>query len=522
MKKISLIPIVNQLEITEGYFNLSNDCNIIIIEKRDLIPAQLLALSLRLSTGFKLPVIHSHEIGKNNICLSSKGIDEKDKFGLTDEEYSIDITKSSCRLIANTVSGLFPAVQTLLQLFPDDVFSEELVSRDWNISCVEINDKPRFKWRGVHLDVARHFYNKDEVKRIIDLISLYKFNKLHLHLTDDQGWRIEILRYPKLTEVGATRESTLIGHGASSPKRYDDIPYGGYFTQNDIKDIVSYASKRGIDIIPEIDMPGHMQAAIAAYPELGCLDLKLNPMCHWGISHHILNVRESTIEFITNVLSEIIELFPGDYIHLGGDEVPKLGWSEQREFQDRLVELKLKDEDELQNWFINRISDFVVKNKKKVLCWDEVIDNENINKDVVVMNWRSQEQGIKALKLGHNVICTPESHVYFDHYQSYLSDNEPLAIGGCTTTEKVYSFDPIPEDLEDTYHKNVLGSQGLLWTEYIANLKHLEYMAFPRLCALSEALWIEKSEKCYKDFVRRLNSHRGKFQILNVNAHSLP
>ncbi len=252
------------------------------------------------------------------------------------------------------------------------------------------------------------------------------------------------------------------------------------------------------------------------------MDLELKPMCHWGISHHILNVRESTIEFMTNILSEIIELFPGDYIHLGGDEVPKLEWSEQREIQDRIAELKLNDEEELQNWFINRISDFLVKHQKKVLCWDEVIDNEIINKNVTIMSWRSEEQGIKALELGHNIINVPETHVYLDHYQSHMSEAEPLAIGGCTTTEEVYSFDPVPEDLEDTYHENVLGSQGLLWTEYITNIHHLEYMAFPRLCALSEGLWIEKSEKCYKDFLGRLKCHRRKFQVMNVNAHPLP
>ncbi len=260
MKKVNLIPNVKKLEITEGDFNLNSDCNIIISDERDLIPAQLLASSLRMSTGFHLPVIQAQDNGDNNICLSSKGVGKKDKNGFTDEEYSVDITKTNCSLMSNTVSGLFPAVQTLLQLFQDDVFSEEVVFSKWTIPCVQINDKPRFKWRGVHLDVARHFYDKDEVKRIIDLISLYKFNKLHLHLTDDQGWRIEIKRYPKLTKVGAKRESTLIGHGSSSPKRYDDITYEGYFTQKDIKEIVKYASERGIDIIPEIDMPGHMQA----------------------------------------------------------------------------------------------------------------------------------------------------------------------------------------------------------------------------------------------------------------------
>jgi hexosaminidase len=367
----------------------------------------------------------------------------------------------------------------------------------------------------MHLDVCRHFFTKEEVMRFIDLIALYKFNRFHFHLTEDQGWRIEIKKYPKLTEIGAWRDSTLIGHALDRPKRYEDKRYGGFYTQEDIKEIVAYASLREITIVPEIDMPGHMQAAISAYPELGCTDQTLKPLCHWGICENILNVNDSTVGFMKDVLDEVMELFPGKYIHVGGDEALKYQWEEQRHIQDRMVELGLKSEMELQSWFIRQMAEHIQSKGREVIGWDEILEG-GLADGAAVMSWRGEKGGMEAAAQGHKVVMTPEEYVYFDHYQGDR-EKEPLAIHGFTNYEKVYNYKVLPENMPEEQKHLVMGSQGQLWTEYIPDMKHLEYMAFPRVCALAENLWTNSENKDFKSFEKRLDNHKKVLNNLKVN-----
>ncbi len=469
-----------------------------------LIPkAELLALYLKPSTGYKLPI----SVGK-------KGDIQLILEGDNNENYILEVGEGLIAIKSGSLKGIIRGIMTLRQLLPKQIFSDKVVTgMTWEITGCLIKDEPKFKWRGMHLDVGRHFMDKEDVCKFIDTIALYKFNRFHFHLTEDQGWRIEIKKYPKLTEIGSTRSSSLIGSLEDKPKRYDDTPHFGYYTHEDIKEIVSYALLREIEIVPEIDMPGHMQAAIAAYPELGCTDMTLEPLCHWGISQHILNVEESTINFMKDVLDEVIELFPGDYIHIGGDEAPKYEWQEQRRIQDRMIELGLKSEDELQSWFISQVSKHIQSRGKKVIGWDEILEG-GLAEGVAVMSWRGETGGIEAANLGHEVVMTPGSHVYFDHYQDDPK-TEPLAMGGFTDLEKVYNYNPIPKELSKDKHHLVLGSQGQLWTEYMKDYKQVEYMAFPRACVLAEVLWSD-SNKDYLAFKEVLTAHQDILNNLNV------
>ena len=512
MNKTKIIPSVSNIEHTDCFFKLNAKTVINVSDKSILGKGELLRTYLSPATGFSLPVIVG-EKGDIEIELLKNPTTNNNQLN---EEYNIEINEKHCKLTSLTQEGLARAIQTFRQLLPNQIFSTDIIpSADWEIGGCKIIDKPRFPWRGMHLDVCRHFISKEDVCKFIDLIALYKYNRFHFHLTEDQGWRIEIKKYPKLTEIGSVRESTLIGHLNDKPKRYDDTEHRGFYTQEDIKEIVAFAKQREIIIVPEIDMPGHMQAAISAYPELGCTDMTLKPLCHWGICQHILNVEESTITFVKDVIDEVLELFPGDYIHIGGDEAVKYEWEEQRKIQDRMLELGLKSEDELQSWFLSEIADHIQQKGRKVIGWDEILEG-GVSEDISVMSWRNEAEGIKAAALGHNVVMTPQSHVYFDHYQG-LESEEPLAIGGFTPLEKVYSFDPIPEFLPYKDRKYIMGSQGQLWTEYMKDFKAVEYMAFPRVCALSEVLWMDKNSKDYKQFLNKMNHHKLKLKYLGVN-----
>lgn len=507
-----LIPGVSEITFNDSVYILTEDSSISVSEKSLLNKGILLRSYLSPSTGFSLPVT----IGGNgdiSIVLSNDPVIKPD---FPDESYKIEAKDGKCSLISGTHQGIARAIQTLRQLFPPEILSDKNnLSVKWEIPGCNISDSPRFPWRGMHLDVCRHFVSKEDIFRFIDLISLYKYNRFHFHLTEDQGWRIEIKKYPELTRVGSVRESTIIEHLNNKPKKYDDKPYGGFYTQEDIKEIVEFAAVREITIVPEIDMPGHMQAAIAAYPQLGCTDISLRPLCHWGISQHILNVEEETLRFVKDVIDEVMDLFPGDYIHIGGDEALKYEWEEQRRIQDRMIELGVKSENELQSWFITQIASHIQKKGKKVIGWDEILEG-GIAEGAAVMNWRDEEFGVEAASLGHNVVMTPMSHVYFDFYQKD-KEHEPLAIGGLTTLEKVYSFEPIPKELPVDREKFILGSQGQLWTEYMKNFKQIEYMAFPRVCALSEVLWMDKNSRDYELFLNKMEEHKCKLNALDVN-----
>jgi hexosaminidase len=440
---------------------------------------------------------------------------------LGDEGYSLQVTPASITIAAPQQAGIFYGIQTLRQLFPPQVFSDTPVEGvRWMIPCVRIKDYPQFRWRGMHLDVARHFMPKEFVLKFIDLVALHKMNSLHLHLTDDQGWRIEIKRYPRLTEVGAWRDETLVGHANKKPHEFDGKRHGGYYTHEDIREIVAYAAQRYINIVPEIEMPGHAQAAIAAYPELGNTGEQLPVRTFWGVNPNIFNANEETIILLQNVLTEVLDLFPSPYIHVGGDEAVKDQWKQSPEAQARIKELSLKDEDELQSYFIKRMDTFLSEHGRRLIGWDEILEG-GLAPGATVMSWRGVEGGIKAAKMGHDVVMAPTTHTYFDYYQSKNRREEPLAIGGYLPLEKVYDFQPVPSELTEEEAKHILGAQGQIWTEYIPNPKHAEYMAFPRTVALCEAVWTPGEKKDYADFLRRLTVHLKRLDLLNVNYRPL-
>jgi hexosaminidase len=375
----------------------------------------------------------------------------------------------------------------------------------YNVKKSFVADQPRYEWRGLHLDVSRHFFTVDEVKRYIDLMAFYKFNTFHWRLTDDQGWRIEIKKYPKLTEIGAWRDSTLNQHYNTSPRTYDHARYGGFYTQEQIKEVVKYAEKKFITIVPEIEMPGHARAALAAYPELSCTGIQHGVEGLWGVFDDIFCSKPETIQFMKDVLVEVIELFPSKYIHVGGDEAPKTRWEVCDKCQKTIKDNHLKDEHELQSYFIRQMDAFLTSNGRKLIGWDEILEG-GLSPNAAVMSWRGFEGGVEAAKLGHYVVMSPGSHCYFDHYQS-KHPTEPLAIGGYTSLEKVYTFDPITSEMTPDQAAYVLGGQANVWTEYIPDFKQVEYMVYPRALALSQALWSEKKPS-YDEFKEVLKNYQ--------------
>ncbi|MCA1603500.1 MAG: beta-N-acetylhexosaminidase, partial [Acidobacteria bacterium] len=427
----------------------------------------------------------------------------------------LDVTPQRVIIRAAAEAGIFYGVQTLRQLFPPAIFSSSAQKGvEWTVPSVHVEDLPRFRWRGAMLDVCRHFMPKEFVLSFVDLLALHKLNTFHWHLTDDQGWRIEIRKYPRLTEVGAWRKQTRLGH-ERNPRGFDKKPHGGFYTQRDIREVVEYARQRHITVVPEIEMPGHAQAAIAAYPWLGVTAEPLEVWSRWGINANIFNPSEKTILFMQDVLTEVIELFPGTFIHVGGDEAIKDQWKASPQVQERLKELNLKDEHELQSYFIRRMDTFLAAKGRRLIGWDEILEG-GLAPGATVMSWRGVKGGITAAKSGHDVVMAPTTHTYLDYYQSQDPGELP-SIGGFLPMETVYQFEPVPEDLTAAEGKRVLGAQAQLWTEYLPTPGHVEYMAFPRLTALSEVTWSLKERKNYADFLTRLNIHEQRLQHLNVN-----
>ena len=393
--------------------------------------------------------------------------------------YTINVD-NEITLTYSSDESCFHGVNTLLQLIQSND-GERFIPK-----CF-IEDSPKFPWRGLHMDVCRHFFTVDEVKRYIDLMALYKFNVLHWHLTDDQGWRIEIKKYPKLTEIGAYRDSTIIGHYNAEPRQYKVEHYGGFYTQQEIREVVAYATSKYITVVPEIEMPGHSRAALAAYPELGCTG-EFQPVPGlWGVFDDIYCSKPESIAFMKDVLAEVLELFPSEYIHIGGDEAPKIRWKECPNCQKVIKKNKLNDEHELQSYFIRQMDDYLTKKGRKLIGWDEILEG-GLSPNAAVMSWRGEEGGIEAAKQHHEVVMTPTSYCYFDYYQS-THKVEPLAIGGYLPLEKVYQFNPVPKELTEDEAKYILGGQANLWTEYISDMDQLEYMAYPRALALIQSLW---------------------------------
>ena len=427
------------------------------------------------------------------------------------EGYRLQVMDSGIEITGASGDGVFYGIQTFLQLLPAKSRQKEQIA----VQAADITDYPRFEWRGMHLDVCRHFFSVDFIKKMLDVMAMHKFNKFHWHLTEDQGWRIEIKQYPKLTEIGAWRDSTIKGHVTEYPAEYDTSRYGGYYTQEEIKEVVQYAQERNITVVPEIEMPGHARAALAAYPELACTEGPFEVATKWGIFEDIYCAgKEQTFEFLTNVLDEVIQLFPGKYIHIGGDEAPKARWKECGDCQRRIREEGLKDEKELQSYFIKRIEKYLNSKGKKLIGWDEIIEG-GLPERATVMSWRGIEGGIEAAETNHHAVMTPTSHCYFDYYQGKYQ--EPLSIGGYLPLSKVYDFEPVPDELEEEKSEYILGGQANLWTEYVPTSDHAEYMLFPRLSAMAEVLWSQKSQKNWDDFLKRMDAQYYRLDYHDIN-----
>ena len=447
-----------------------------------------------------------------------------DSAALGAEGYRLDVTATSVTVRAAAPAGAYYALETFKQLLPAAIYrAAPIAGVSWTASAVHIEDSPRFPWRGAHLDVSRHFMPKEFVKKYIDLLARHKLNRFHWHLTEDQGWRIEIKKYPRLTSVGACREQTAVGTHNPDPKKrvFDGKRHCGFYTQDDVREIVAYAADRQITVVPEIEMPGHAQAAIAAYPELGVRrDTTVGVMQVWGVGDFILSPDDRTVSFMQDVLTEVMALFPGPYIHIGGDEAVKTQWIASPVVQARMKQLGVKDEHELQSWFIRQMDTFLTKNGRRMIGWDEILEG-GLAENATVMSWRGMQGGIAAAKAKHDVVMAPGSHTYFDHYQSRDRANEPLAIGGFTPIDSAYAFEPVPPSLTAAEAKYILGAQAQVWTEYILDAKQVEYMAFPRLTALSEALWSTKSRRNFSDFLQRLGPHLQRLDAMDVNYRKL-
>ena len=455
--------------------------------------AQFLADYLKTATGKDFSIEAGTE-GKNAIVLALGSEVENP------ESYQLKVTDQGVTITAPTEAGVFYGIQTLRKSLPI------ALGADVALPAVEIKDAPRFGYRGAHFDVSRHFFTIDEVKTYIDMLALHNMNRLHWHITDDQGWRLEIKKYPKLTEIGSQRSGTVIGRNSGE---YDNTPYGGFYTQEQAKEIVDYAAERYITVVPEIDLPGHMLAALAAYPELGCTGGPYEVWRQWGVADDVLCAgNDQVLKFLEDVYGELIEIFPSEYIHVGGDECPKVRWEKCPKCQARIKALGLKSdknhskEERLQSFVINHIEKFLNDHGRQIIGWDEILEG-GLAPNATVMSWRGESGGIEAAKQKHDVIMTPNTYLYFDYYQSTDTENEPLAIGGYLPLERVYSLEPTA-GIPDEYKKYVIGVQANLWTEYIPTFSQVEYMVMPRMAALAEVQWTDPSKKEYQSFLPRL------------------
>jgi hexosaminidase len=422
------------------------------------------------------------------------------------ESYRLEVTPERIELTAREPRGLFYAIQTLRQL---------VAASPQAVPAVRIEDSPRFGYRGLHLDVGRHFFPIEFIKRYIDLLATFKLNTFHWHLTEDQGWRLEIKKYPRLTEIGAWRTETIVGHARRGPKGYDGTRHGGFYTQDQAREVVAYARERGVTVLPEIEMPGHSLAALAAYPEYANVPGPFEVRTTWGISEEVYSPSEGTFRFLEDVLREVMDIFPSEYIHIGGDEAPKKRWKESAAAQSVMKKEKLADEDELQSWFIRRIERFLNANGRRLIGWDEILEG-GLAPNATVMSWRGTKGGIAAAKQGHDVVMAPQQDLYFDHYQAD-PEHEPLAIGGLTPIEDTYGYEPVPPELEATEAAHVLGPEACVWTEYMPTADHVEYMAYPRVLALAEIAWSPREAREWESFQKRLPVGLELLKRLGVN-----
>jgi hexosaminidase len=509
----ALLPMPQKFERRDGVFELGPETRI-RVDSTARDTGQYLAERLRRSTGFPLNVSTTSkaQVNRGEILLTTKGAAASQA-----EAYEVNVVPDSVVIWAADPAGLFYGVQTFLQLFTPDVFSAQPVrTKDWQVPCVRVQDQPRFAWRGFMLDVSRHFFNKEEIKKVLDVMAMHKLNTFHWHLTDDQGWRIQIKKYPALTEVGAWRKNVGFGLDPKSTTAYGaDGRYGGFYTRADIREVVAYARSRHITIVPEIEMPGHASAALAAYPQYSCTGGPYNTDMAGGIFAGVYCAgKDETFEFLQNVLSEVIDLFPGKYIHIGGDEVPKDNWKKCPLCQARMKSEGLKTEHELQSYFVRRIEKFLNSRGRNLIGWSEIREG-GLAQNAAIMDWIGG--AVEAAGSGHDVVMTPTKYCYFDYYQSTNQTKEPKAIGGYLPLGQVYRLEPVPAELAASYQSHIIGAQANLWTEYVPNLKHAEYMAFPRLCALAEVAWSPSGPRNYDDFMRRLPIQCQRLDQLGIN-----
>ncbi len=511
-----LIPLPAVVDARTGQFHLRKSTTLVAPASFTAV-AHRFARDIANATGYDLAVKAGVPAGPNQIVLRKDAT-------LAAEAYTLDVATTRITIRASSAAGAFYALETVKQLLPAAIYRDApIAGTDWMVPAVHVNDAPRFGWRGMHLDASRHFMPKEFVKKFIDQLARHKMNRFHWHLTEDQGWRIEIKKYPRLTEVGSCRDQTLVGPYVADPAKrvFDGIKHCGFYTQDDIREVVAYATERFITVVPEIEMPGHAQAAIAAYPHLGVRpDTTVSVLGVWGVSEYILNANASTVSFLQDVLTEVLALFPGPFIHIGGDEAVKTQWKASSQIQARIKELGLQDEHELQSWFIRQMDAFLTARGRRLVGWDEILEG-GLAENATVMSWRGVAGGIAAAKAGHDVIMAPNSHTYFDHLQSRDRRAEPLSIGGFLPLDTVYAFDPIPPSLSEAEAKHVLGAQAQLWSEYLPTPKAIEYMMFPRMAALAEVVWSPAPKRNYADFMSRLTIHLTRLQAQDIKFRPL-
>ena len=510
----TLFPQPQHLERKPGAFSINAHTRIFAADE-DL--GDTLARYLRPASGFGLPV---HPLDDDILADALNAILLAPADGdVADEAYSLDVLPERVMMRAGGRAGFLHAMQTLRQLLPPQILADEAQNDvAWTLPCLSISDAPAFAWRGLHLDVGRHMFPLDFIKKFIDTMAFYKFNTFHWHLTEDQGWRLEIKNYPRLTEVGAFRAETQL---PTDRNQGDGKPYGGFYTQDEAREIVAYAAERGITILPEIELPGHARAALTAYPELGCVGDNYELRTTWGIDPDIYCAGDDrTFTFLKGVLEEALELFPSQYIHIGGDEAPKQRWAACPKCQARIKTEGLADEDELQSWFIRQIESWLNERGRRLIGWDEILEG-GLAPNATVMSWRGSDGGIAAANAGHDVVMTPTTYCYLDYYQHQDWTREPPAIARTLTLPQVWQFEVIPGEIAADKRHHILGGQGNIWTEYIPNQEQVEYMAFPRAIAIADILWNHPQERSYDALARRLKAHLPGLDILGVNYRPL-
>ena len=499
---ISIIPMPHKMEIQQGSFDLNKRTILVIPDSLEMDASiALFSEKVKTATGFDLKIAPSNptsnyiEFRKTSIC------------DFNPEGYILNVNQERITLEARTQRGFFYGLQTILQLLPAEIESPTVQRNiNWKIPCVNISDNPRFTWRGMHLDVCRHFLPVENIKKHLDMMTIYKLNTFHWHLTDDQAWRIEIKKYPLLTQLGATRTEE------------DGTVISGFYSQEQIRDVVEYAQRRFINVVPEIEMPGHALAALTPYPEYSCTGGPFSPRTVWGVEEDVFCAgNDQTFVFLEDIIDEVASLFPYDYFHIGGDESPKDRWEKCPKCQKRMRDEGLKNEHELQSYFVERIEKVVLKHNKKMVGWDEILEG-GLAKSATVMSWRGENGGIEAATSGHDVVMTPGSHCYLDHYQG-SSKVEPVAIGGYTPLEKVYEYEPVPSALDAQYSKHILGTQGNVWAEYMYSPDRVEYFVYPRILALAEVGWSLPEHKDFKNFTQRLNNQFVRMDLRGINYH---